>query len=88
MKPSPEGPRCAKCNTRGEGQKISQKSEAKEMSVFKEDQIHTLPRTNDFNCPECGERDAYYRYQQTRAADEPTTIILQCVECKHKWRKY
>ncbi|MDX1612266.1 MAG: transcription factor S [Candidatus Thermoplasmatota archaeon] len=88
MKPSPDGPQCKKCGTTGEGQKITQKAEEKEITVLNEDEIHTLPRTDEFPCPECGGRDAYYRYQQTRAADEPTTIILQCVECKEKWRKY
>lgn len=90
MKPSADGPQCKKCGTRGsgEGMTISQKHEETEIVVMNEDQIHTLPRTDEYTCPECGSRDAYYRYQQTRAADEPTTIILKCVDCGEKWRKY
>lgn len=88
MRPSPEGPVCPKCGTTGQGQRVSSKAEESELLVLSDEEVHTLPRTDEYGCPECGARDAYYRYQQTRAADEPTTIILQCVPCKHKWRKY
>ncbi len=89
MEPTPDGPVCKPCGTEGEGQKISQASEGKEITMVDEhEKIHALPRTDEYQCDECGERDAYYRQEQTRAADEPTTIILTCVECDHKWRQY
>jgi DNA-directed RNA polymerase subunit M len=89
MQPGPDGPTCQDCGTEGEGQKVEQASEGKEITVVdEEEQVHALPRTDEYQCPECGERDAYYRYEQTRAADEPTTIILTCVECDNKWRRY
>lgn len=89
MEPGPDGPTCDDCGTTGEGTKVSQKSEGKEITkVDKDEQVHALPRTDEYACPDCGQRDAYYRHEQTRAADEPTTIILTCVECDHKWRRY
>jgi transcription factor S len=89
MEPGPEGPTCEDCGTEGEGQTVSQESEGEEMTVVEEsEQVHSLPRTDEFACPECGEHDAYYRFEQTRAADEATTIMLTCVECDHKWRHY
>jgi DNA-directed RNA polymerase subunit M len=89
MEPGPDGPRCEECDTTGEGQKVEQASEGKEITVVgEEDNVHARPRTDEYECPECGERDAYYRHEQTRAADEPTTIILRCVECDGKWRRY
>lgn len=39
-------------------------------------------------CPNCGNREAYYRLQQTRRADEPETTFLRCTKCDHRWRKY
>lgn len=88
MKPSADGPQCKKCGTTGEGTTVSQKAEETEIVIMDESEVHTLPRTDEHSCPECGKRDAYYRHQQTRAADEPTTIILKCVECGEKWRHY
>lgn len=88
MRPSPEGPKCPKCNTIGVGATISTRAEGKDVVVRTEESEGTLPTTEDFPCPECGNGEAYFVYRQTRAADEPTTIILQCTKCKHKWRKY
>ncbi|PSG98416.1 transcription factor S [Thermoplasmatales archaeon SW_10_69_26] len=89
MQPSPEGPICDDCGTEGEGQKVSQSSEGEEITMVDEDEhAHALPKTDEYECEECGERDAYYRTEQTRAADEPTTIILTCAECGNKWRQY
>lgn len=89
MTPGPDGPTCDDCGTTGEGQTVSQESEGKEITMIEEsEEVHSLPRTDEFECPDCGEYDAYYRFEQTRAADEATTIILTCVECNHKWRHY
>lgn len=88
MRPGPTGPTCAKCGTKGKGTKVTQAAEGKELVVRTDDEMATLPITKDFPCPECDHGEAYFVYRQTRAADEPTTIILQCTKCKHKWRKY
>lgn len=39
-------------------------------------------------CPECGNKEAYYWEIQTRASDEPPTRFSRCTKCKHTWREY
>ena len=66
-------------------EKIVKKEEA-EMDVVDED-FETLPVTKE-ECPECGNKEAYYWLVQTRAADEAATKFLKCTKCKHIWRDY
>lgn len=46
-----------------------------------------LPKTKA-KCEECGNGEAYYTIEQTRAADEPPTRIYSCTKCRHTWREY
>lgn len=39
-------------------------------------------------CPKCGNGEAYWWMQQTRAADEATTRFFRCTKCGHVWREY
>ncbi len=39
-------------------------------------------------CPECGNEEAYFWVEQTRAADEPPTKIYKCTKCGYMWREY
>lgn len=57
-----------------------------EVSVIEKD-INTLPITKD-ECPKCGNKEAYYWLQQTRAGDEAETKFMKCTKCKHTWRDY
>ena len=65
---------------------IKEKAEEKEIVVV-EEEIATLPTTK-IECPRCGNDTAYWRMEQTRAADEPTTRIYTCTKCKYTWREY
>lgn len=65
---------------------ITSEREEKETIVV-EEEIDTLPTTK-VRCPECGNTKAYWRLEQTRAADEPETRIYRCTECNHTWREY
>ena len=65
---------------------IREKAEDKTIVVVEED-IATLPTTK-IECPKCGNDTAYWRMEQTRAADEPTTRIYTCTKCKYTWREY
>merc|ERR1712142_616862 len=40
-------------------------------------------------CEKCGNTKAYFRVQQTRSADEPSTRFYRCTEpkCCHNWRE-
>lgn len=49
--------------------------------------IETLPLM-DADCPECGNKKAYFWLVQTRASDEPETKFLRCQKCRHTWRDY
>ncbi len=60
--------------------------EGREIEVVDED-INILPETEE-DCPECGNKIAYFWTIQTRAGDEPETKFLRCKKCKHTWRDY
>lgn len=62
------------------------KVETPELEVV-EKEIETLPVCEE-ECPECGNKGAYYWLVQTRSADEAMTKFLKCTKCKHTWRDY
>ncbi|VDC07012.1 unnamed protein product [Peniophora sp. CBMAI 1063] len=37
-------------------------------------------------CPACGHMEAYSKEIQMRSADEGSTILYECVSCRHGWR--
>lgn len=41
--------------------------------------------TDQFFCTRCHKRQATYYELQTRSADEPMTIFIQCVNCGKRW---
>lgn len=43
--------------------------------------------TDQFQCKRCGKRECIYYELQTRSADEPMTIFIQCVNCGKHWRQ-
>lgn len=91
MKPSGGEWVCQNCgktvNTdKNDNNVITSKREEKE-TVVVEEEVSTLPTTKA-RCPNCGNNEAYWRLEQTRAADEPETRIYRCTECNHTWREY
>jgi len=46
-----------------------------------------LPRIRA-RCSRCGNEEAYFWTQQTRAADEPPTRFYRCTNCGYTWREY
>jgi DNA-directed RNA polymerase subunit M len=66
-------------------EKKVKKEEAELMVVEKA--VETLPITKE-ECPECGNKEAFYWLQQTRAGDEAETKFMKCTKCKHTWRDY
>tara|TARA_Y100000310_G_scaffold335194_1_gene416642 strand:- start:5680 stop:6000 length:321 start_codon:yes stop_codon:yes gene_type:complete len=60
----------------------------KKIEVIEKD--HTLDALPiiDAKCDQCNHEKAHFWTVQTRAADEPETKFLKCVECKHTWRDY
>lgn len=43
--------------------------------------------TDQFFCKRCKKRECTYYEMQTRSADEPMTIFIQCVNCGKQWRQ-
>ena len=79
---------CASCGAEKEGEvKLSQKQEkAQDIEVVHGEQTSN-PITKE-DCPKCGNTEAEYWIQQTRAADEAPTRFLKCTKCKYTWREY
>lgn len=42
--------------------------------------------TDTFTCRKCKGNKCTYYLQQTRSADEPTTIFVQCLMCNQRWK--
>jgi transcription elongation factor S-II len=43
--------------------------------------------TDQFLCSRCHKRECTYYEMQTRSADEPMTIFINCLNCGKKWRQ-
>ncbi len=65
---------------------ITTKREEKEVVIIK-DEASVFPTTK-VRCPKCKNNKAYWRLEQTRAADEPETRIYRCTKCNNTWREY
>lgn len=70
----------------GSENKIEYQAKESEVMLITENSTN-LPTTR-IECPECGNKKAYWRLEQTRAADEPPTRIYRCTKCNHTWREY
>jgi len=80
---------CMSCGHKQKGAdaKIVEKPKSFERVVAVESQTSTMP-VADADCPKCGHKRAYFRSEQTRAADEPETLFFTCVKCAKTWREY
>ena len=43
--------------------------------------------TDQFLCTRCFKRECTYYEMQTRSADEPMTIFINCLNCGQNWRQ-
>lgn len=83
-------PYCVKCDKfyeTGGSLIISEKAQGKEITVI-EKIPDILPVTKDVECPNCGAYEATWMLRQTRKSDEAETMFLECVKCRHRWRRY
>jgi len=60
---------------------------AKKLEIVDDKSKKTMPKTQ-VECTKCGNKEAYYWAQQTRASDEPETQFFECTKCAYRWRKY
>jgi transcription elongation factor S-II len=49
-------------------------------------EVNMAAATDTFTCRKCKANQCTYYLQQTRSADEPTTIFVQCVPCGNRWK--
>ena len=80
---------CPKCGVEAKGNGnhiIVEKQQERDIQIL-ERRIDILPKTQA-ECPKCGNNEAFYILRQTRASDEPTTMILTCTKCENHWRRY
>ena len=43
--------------------------------------------TDMFKCGRCKKRECTFVEMQTRAADEPMTVFIRCINCGNSWRQ-
>lgn len=49
-------------------------------------EVNIAAATDTFTCRKCKGKNCTYYLQQTRSADEPTTIFVQCLDCGTRWK--
>lgn len=79
---------CSRCSYKQKGEKkLTEKVKTIKKVEAVDKQASTLP-TTEVECPGCGNDEAYYHSEQTRAADEPETLFFTCTKCGKTWREY
>jgi DNA-directed RNA polymerase subunit M len=78
---------CGKKYSKGSKIKISEKVSKEGNIRIVEQRREELPIT-EIVCSKCGNKEAYWWLQQTRAIDEPPTRFYKCTKCNHTWREY
>jgi DNA-directed RNA polymerase subunit M/transcription elongation factor TFIIS len=49
-------------------------------------EVNIASATDTFTCRKCKGNQTTYYLQQTRSADESTTIFVQCITCGSRWK--
>ena len=50
-----------------------------------QDKINNQATSNVYECKKCKNRKCSITQRQTRAADEPATTFVKCIECGYEW---
>ncbi|EDQ90733.1 uncharacterized protein MONBRDRAFT_18537 [Monosiga brevicollis MX1] len=53
--------------------------------IYGGDSAKEMMDMTEADCPKCHHNRASYVQQQTRSADEPSTVFYCCEKCNHKW---
>jgi len=49
-------------------------------------EVNMSAATDTFTCRKCKENQCTYYQMQTRSADEPMTVFVQCIPCGNRWK--
>jgi transcription elongation factor S-II len=49
-------------------------------------EVNMSASTDAFVCKKCKKNECTYYQMQTRSADEPMTVFVNCLNCGHKWK--
>jgi len=83
---------CSKCGDLSETDSVETQvftTDAKNNKTIVQSTDTVLPKERK-ECPKCGYTEATVTVRQTRAADEPETMIYRCCnpKCAYSWREY
>ena len=53
--------------------------------TIEQDKINNQATSNVYECKKCKNRKCSVTQRQTRAADEPATTFVKCMECGYEW---
>jgi len=53
--------------------------------TIEQDKIDNQATSNVYECKKCKNRKCSVTQRQTRAADEPATTFVKCIECGYEW---
>ena len=57
----------------------------KQKKTIEQDKINNQATSNVYECKKCKNRKCSVTQRQTRAADEPATTFVKCIECGYEW---
>jgi transcription elongation factor S-II len=49
-------------------------------------EVNISAATDTFTCRKCKGKKCTYYLQQTKSADEPMTVFVQCCDCGNRWK--
>jgi len=82
---------CPRCNYKMKGKAdLEIKEEMRSghaVAVVDEKEGDEMYPKTEFDCPKCGNKEAFFWQRQMRSGDEPESKFFKCTKCKHTVRE-